>query len=134
MECAGLTTLCLRAARRASSSAHPNAQIPAPQYTSGGSVEDLDQISAEDIVTVHVNDAPEGLALEEQVDNDRRLPMETGVIDLPGFMGKLSAMGYDGPVTPEPFSKRINAIDDPVEAARLAAVYMDKLWKAGGLG
>ncbi|NLT74234.1 MAG: sugar phosphate isomerase/epimerase [Chloroflexi bacterium] len=103
-------------------------------YTSGGSVEDLDQISAEDIVTVHVNDAPEGLALEEQVDNDRRLPMETGVIDLPGFMGKLSAMGYDGPVTPEPFSKRINAIDDPVEAARLAAVYMDKLWKAGGLG
>jgi len=71
--------------------------------------------------------------VEEQIDNDRRLPMETGVIDLPGFIKKLAAMGYDGPVTPEPFSKRINAIEDPLEAARLAAYYMDKLWQAGGL-
>ena len=63
----------------------------------------------------------------------RRLPMETGVIDLPGFMKKLVAMGYDGPVTPEPFSARINAIEDPLEAARFAAEYMDKLWRAAGL-
>ena len=102
-------------------------------YTSGGSIDDLDQISASDVVTVHVNDAPEGLAIEEQLDNDRRLPMETGVIDLPGFMKKLAGMGYDGPVTPEPFSKRINAIEDSLEAAKLAAHYMDLLWKAGGL-
>jgi sugar phosphate isomerase/epimerase len=102
-------------------------------YTSGGSVADLDRITAKDVVTVHVNDAPEGVALNDQMDNDRRLPMETGVIDLPGFMKKLAAMGYDGPVTPEPFSKRINAIDDPLEAAKLAACYMDRLWKVGGL-
>ncbi len=102
-------------------------------YTSGGSVEDLDKITAKDVVTVHVNDAPQGLAIEEQIDNDRRLPMETGVIDLPGFMGKLRDMGYDGPVTPEPFSKRINAIEDPLEAAQLAASYMDKMWQAAGL-
>lgn len=102
-------------------------------YTSGGSVEDLDKITAEDVVTVHVNDAPEGVAVQEQIDNDRRLPMETGVIDLPGFMGKLRDMGYDGPVTPEPFSKRINAIKDPSEAAQLAASYMAKMWQAAGL-
>ncbi len=102
-------------------------------YTSGGSVDDLDKITAKDVVTVHVNDAPEGLALEEQMDGDRRLPMETEVIDLPGFMRKLADMGYDGPVTPEPFSKRINAIEDPLEAAKLAAFYMDKLWQAAGL-
>jgi len=102
-------------------------------YTSGGTVDDLDKITASDIVTVHVNDAPEGVPVEEQIDNDRRLPMETGTIDLPGFIKKLAAMGYDGPVTPEPFSKRINAIEDPLEAARLAACYMDKLWQAGGL-
>ena len=102
-------------------------------YTSGGSVDDLDKISADDVVTVHVNDAPGGVAVADQIDNDRRLPMETGVIDLPGFMKKLAAMGYDGPVTPEPFSKRINAIEDPVEAAKLAAHYMDLLWQAGGL-
>lgn len=102
-------------------------------YTSGGSIEDLDAITAEDVVTVHVNDAPEGLAMDEYVDNDRRLPMETGVIDLPGFIHKLAAMGYEGPVTPEPFSARVNAIEDPLEAAQLVAEHMDKLWAAGGL-
>ncbi len=59
--------------------------------------------------------------------------METGVIDLPGFMRKLAAMDYDGPVTPEPFSARVNAIEDPLEAVQLVARHMDKLWTAGGL-
>jgi sugar phosphate isomerase/epimerase len=103
-------------------------------YTGGGTIDDLDKITAQDVVTVHVNDAPEGLTLPEYVDNDRRLPMETEVIDLPGFMRKLAAMNYEGPVTPEPFSKRINAIEDPLEAAKLAAFYMDKMWQAAGLG
>lgn len=102
-------------------------------YTSGGSVSDLDQITADDIVVVHVNDAPPGIPRDEQIDNVRQLPMETGVIDLPGFMQKLKALGYDGPVMPEPFSKRINDIEDPLEAALLAARYMDRLWEAGGL-
>jgi sugar phosphate isomerase/epimerase len=102
-------------------------------YTSGGSLDDLDKVTAEDIVVVHVNDAPEGLTLETYMDLDRRLPMETGVIDLPGFMRKLQSLGYDGPVTPEPFSQRVNAIEDPLEAARLTASYMDELWQASGL-
>jgi sugar phosphate isomerase/epimerase len=59
--------------------------------------------------------------------------METGVIDLGGFLKKLAALGYDGPVTPEPFSARVNAIEDPLEAAQLVAEHMDKLWVAGGL-
>ncbi len=104
-------------------------------YTSGGSVDDLDTITAEDIVTVHVNDAPAGVALEEQMDNVRCLPMETEVMDLAGFMKKLVALEYDGPVTPEPFSARVNAIaeKDPLKAAHVVAEAMDKLWKAGGL-
>jgi sugar phosphate isomerase/epimerase len=102
-------------------------------YTSGDGLDVLDQITAKDVVTVHVNDAPEGLTMDQYLDNDRRLPMETGVIDLPGFMHKLAAMDYDGPVTPEPFSARVNAIEDSLEAARLVAEHMDKLWRAGGL-
>ncbi|GAB4517543.1 MAG: sugar phosphate isomerase/epimerase [Anaerolineae bacterium] len=104
-------------------------------YTSGGTLDDLDQITAQDVVTVHVNDAPEGVPRDELVDNVRCLPMETGVIDLPGFMRKLSAMGYDGPVTPEPFSERVNRIaaTDPLAAARLVAEHMDRLWQASGL-
>ena len=105
-------------------------------YTSGGSIEDLDKIAAQDVVIVHVNDAPEGIARDELMDTIRRLPMETGVIDLPGFMRKLDGMGYDGPVMAEPFSQSLNEIasQDPVKAARLTAEAMDKLWQAGGLG
>jgi sugar phosphate isomerase/epimerase len=102
-------------------------------YTSGGSIDDLDELGNADIVTVHVNDAPEGIPVAEQVDNVRCLPMETGVIDLPGFVGKLAALGYDGPVTSEPFSARVNAIEDPLEAARLTAQHMDRMWKTAGL-
>jgi sugar phosphate isomerase/epimerase len=103
-------------------------------YTSGDTIDALDTIEAKDVVTVHVNDAPEGLTLETYKDNDRRLPMETGVIDLPGFLKKLAAMDYDGPITPEPFSKRINAlaVEDRLAAGNLIADYMDKMWKAAG--
>lgn len=102
-------------------------------YTSGGDLPDMDKLSNHDIVTVHVNDAPEGLTMAEYDDHDRRLPMETGVLPLAGFMKKLIAIGYDGPITPEPFSKRVNAIEDPTEAAELTASYMAKLWDAAGL-
>jgi sugar phosphate isomerase/epimerase len=104
-------------------------------FTSGDPLDALDAIEAKDVVTVHVNDAPQGLTLETYQDNDRRLPMETGVIDLPGFIKKLAAMDYDGPVTPEPFSKRINelAAKDTMAAGKLIAEYMDKMWNAAGL-
>ena len=102
-------------------------------YTSGGAVADLDTISNADIVNVHVNDAPAGLTMAEYIDNDRRLPCETGVLPLAGFMQKLIALGYDGPVTPEPFSARINAIEDPREAAQATAASMSALWRLAGL-
>ena len=102
-------------------------------YTSGGKLDDLDKLTNADVVVVHVNDAPEGLTMETYIDQDRRLPMETEVMDLPGFMRKLVGMGYDGPVTPEPFSKRLNAMTDPIEQATETAKYMDKMWAASGL-
>ena len=104
-------------------------------YTSGGSLADLDAITADDVVNVHVNDAPQGVALEDQVDSVRRLPMETGVIDLPGFIRKLDEMGYQGPVTAEPFSARLNdiAAKSPERAAGLVKSRMDELWQAAGL-
>ncbi len=105
-------------------------------YTSGGSLDDLDTITADDIVTVHVNDAPAGVALEDQIDNVRAQPMETGVIDLPGFVRKLAALNYDGPVTAEPFSEPLNALAarDPMAAARRTSEALDRMLSAAGLG
>jgi sugar phosphate isomerase/epimerase len=103
-------------------------------YTSGGTAADLARLTARDIVAVHVNDAPAGIARDDQVDNVRALPLETGVIDLAGFMSRLRALGYDGPVTPEPFSQRLNdqAAHDQLGAAREALRTTAALWSLGG--
>jgi sugar phosphate isomerase/epimerase len=100
-------------------------------FASGGSLADLDRLTNEDIVVVHVNDAPAGIPWDEQIDTVRTLPMETGVIDLAGFMRALQRRGYDGPVMPEPFSQRVSdmAATDPLAAAREAARSMEELWR-----
>lgn len=104
-------------------------------YTSGGVSEDLDRLDVHDVVVVHVNDAPAGIPRDAQIDTTRELPLATGVIDLPGFMGKLHALGYDGPVTVEPFNTTLNDVarTDPGRAARLVAQSLDRLWYAADL-
>jgi len=101
-------------------------------YTSGAGEKELMALTASQVVDVHVNDAPEGIPIDEQVDNVRCLPGETGVIDIQGFLGRLKAIGYDGPVTPEPFSARVNALP-PEEAVKETAEAMKKVWLAAGL-
>ena len=89
-------------------------------YTSHETLDDVRALRPEQVVYVHVNDAPTGVEVDEQLDNVRALPGETGVIDLQGFLGALKAIGYDGPVVCEPFNKELN--DLPDDAARLKAV------------
>lgn len=105
-------------------------------YASGRTMADLDRIGERDVVLVHVNDAPAGIAVDDQIDTVRTLPMETGAIDLIGFMERLRRMGYDGPVVAEPFSARVNqrAQTDALGAARETAASLDALWRAVGLG
>lgn len=105
-------------------------------WVSGGEVDEIDSLKASDVVLVHVNDAPEGRERDEQIDNQRKLPMETGVIPAPEMLKKLDAIGFDGPVMPEPFSARINELAerDPDAAGRETKESMDALWKAAGLG
>ncbi len=104
-------------------------------FASGGTLDDLQRLRNEDIVVVHVNDAPAGIAWDDQIDTVRTLPLETGVIDLVGFMRTLQRLGYDGPVMPEPFSQRINelAAADPLAAARETSRAMADLWRAAGI-
>jgi len=101
-------------------------------YTAHATLDDLKQLSKEDVVYVHINDAPVGIDTDEQIDNIRALPGETGVIPLPEIMCILKDIGYDGPVTPEPFSKKLNDMA-PEEAARTVSEMLDKIWSAAGL-
>ena len=80
-------------------------------YTSHGTVEELLRLSNKDVVHVHVNDAPSGIPVDEQIDNRRRLPVTTGVIDLKGFINALVKIGYDGPVECEPFDQELRKME-----------------------
>jgi sugar phosphate isomerase/epimerase len=102
-------------------------------YTSHGTLDELKRLRPEQVVYVHVNDAPAGVPIDEQVDNVRCLPGETGVIELAPFLRILKEIGYDGPVTPEPFSQRVNQMP-PAEAARATGEALLKVWRAAGLG
>jgi len=101
-------------------------------HTSHGTVEDLNALRPEQVVYVHVNDAPAGVPTDEQRDNVRALPGATGVIDIAGFLQALQGIGYDGPVVPEPF---VDLSGLPSDEARLQKVgaAMDNIWKKAGL-
>jgi len=101
-------------------------------YTSRGTVEDLRRLRSSQVVYVHINDAPKGVPVDEQIDNLRCLPGETGVIDLKGFLESLQAIGYDGPVTPEPFSQKLRGMP-ALEAVRVTRDALLKVWTAAGL-
>lgn len=94
-------------------------------YTAGETVEDLLGLSSADVVACDLNDAPAGLAVEDQVDSSRELPAGTGVIDLKGFLNALVQIGYDGPVRAEPFNRTLNAMDNE-DAVRATAAAMHK--------
>jgi len=102
-------------------------------YTQLGTVSDLLALTPEDVIHVHVNDAPAGVDISEQIDNKRALPSETGVIDLVAFLKAMKEIGYEGPVSPEPFSQRVREL--PAEQA-IAETHagLDKAWQAAGLG
>jgi sugar phosphate isomerase/epimerase len=97
-------------------------------YTSHGSNDQIGELRNEDIVVVHINDAPPGVAVDEQLDQVRALPGETGVLDIPGFLQARQAIGYDGPVTAEPFSQRLREMA-PDAAIREAAAAVKKVWQ-----
>jgi sugar phosphate isomerase/epimerase len=102
-------------------------------YTSGGTLEDLRALHDEQVVYVHVNDAPAGIARDEQRDNVRALPGETGVIEIAGFLQALQAIGYDGPVVPEPFKRELADLPSDADRLRVVGAAMDRIFEQAGL-
>ncbi len=104
-------------------------------YTAHGTVEELDLLNSDNVFVVHVNDAPEGVEIDEQIDNQRLLPMESGVIPATAMMQKLAGIGFAGPVIAEPFNARINdmAATDPAAAARETQASIARLFAAAGV-
>ena len=96
-------------------------------YTSHGTVEELMELSNEDIVHVHVNDAPANISVDQQLDSQRKLPVTTGVIDMRGFINALVKISYDGPVEAEPFDQEVRKME-PDDAVRVTAESLERVW------
>jgi sugar phosphate isomerase/epimerase len=96
-------------------------------YTSHGTVEEMLQLSNKDIVHVHVNDAPSGIDVDQQIDNRRKLPVTTGVIDMKGFINALVKIGYDGPLECEPFDQELRKMEDNAALQKTIAS-LNRIW------
>lgn len=100
-------------------------------YTSYGTNDQVRELRNQDVVVVHINDAPTGITVDEQLDQVRALPGETGVLDIAGFLQALAEIGYDGPVTAEPFSRRVREMA-PDAAVKATAAAVDQVWLEAG--
>jgi len=90
-------------------------------YTAHETEADLLSLRNADVVCCHLNDAPKGIPVDEQVDNRRDLPAATGVIDLRSFLGALVKIGYDGPIMAEPFRPDLGRLPRDEAVAAVAA-------------
>jgi sugar phosphate isomerase/epimerase len=92
-------------------------------WLAGDSGADVKTLRGDEVVGVDLNDAPQGIAKDQQIDNARELPLATGLIPAAEFLGALQAIGYDGPVRAEPFNKALaEKPRDEVLAATAAAM------------
>jgi 2-keto-myo-inositol isomerase len=101
-------------------------------YVAHESIEDLKKLSADDIVSVHICDAPVGVDVDDQLDGVRAMPAETGVIPIGEFMRIVSDIGYNGPVAAEPLRKPADDMS-PMEAAQATSESLDTVWRQAGL-
>ncbi len=90
-------------------------------YTSGNGLQDdlvWMAVHADRLVALHLNDAPAGVPWDEQKDMERRLPMETGVIDSKRILAMLEEKGGDALCMIEPFQPHCARLHDlPAEEA-----------------
>jgi len=99
-------------------------------YTNELTVADIERLRPEQIVHVHINDAPD-LPVEEVLDNGRLYPGE-GVIDLAGFLRALHHIGYKGVVAQEILTAS-RSTESPESLLQRSKQGFDKVYAAAGL-
>jgi hydroxypyruvate isomerase len=88
-------------------------------YCAGDDSKALDFLQTKDIVSVQVNDAVIGRTIDAQIDQERELPGDTGLIDLKQFLNIVQAKGYKGGVSAEPFNQAVNQLGTAAKLKRV---------------
>lgn len=99
-------------------------------HTNGQSPGDIERLQAQQIVHVHINDAPD-IPLEAVRDNERLYTGE-GVINLEGFLRGLQHIGYDGIVSQEVLTAD-QPEDKPEQLVLRSKAGFDRVFTAAGL-
>jgi sugar phosphate isomerase/epimerase len=81
--------------------------------------DDMKFLIADDIVSVQLNDAVVGRNPADQIDQERELPGDTGIIDLKYFLDFIHSKGYRGSVSVEPFNRSINLMETSAKLRRV---------------
>ena len=90
-------------------------------YCAGDDLDKMDFLKTKDIVSVQINDAVIGRSADMQIDQERELPGDTGIIDLKKFLNFISSRGYNGAISVEPFNKEINIMETTEKLKRVRA-------------
>ncbi|WP_405113336.1 sugar phosphate isomerase/epimerase family protein [Paenibacillus sp. FSL K6-1217] len=99
-------------------------------HTNGQSPDDIERLQAQQIVHVHINDAPD-IPLEAVRDNGRLYTGE-GVINLEGFLRGLQHIGYDGIVSQEVLTAD-QPEDKPEQLIVRSKAGFDRVFTAAGI-
>lgn len=89
-------------------------------YTAGDTVDDILSLRNQDVILVHLNDAPRDVRVDQQDDRRRESPCATGVIDMAAFINALNKIGYDGPALAEPMNAELRKLPPDDALARTA--------------
>jgi hypothetical protein len=101
-------------------------------HLGGGTFDQLRELGAGKIVTVSLADAEPSATAATADESQRRLPGETGVIEIVPLLTFLAKNKYDGPVTPRP-SRTQFAGQGRDKIVKQLGTSLDQLWKAAGI-
>ena len=101
-------------------------------YVGQTDIEEIQNLTAADIVAVYLSDAPAGLNLDEADESDRLLPCETGTIDCAATLTALAELGYGGPVSVRCSRTGLTSVSRD-KLVRLAGERLSQVWKDAGL-
>jgi sugar phosphate isomerase/epimerase len=101
-------------------------------HLGGGSLEQLQSLDKNKIVTVALSDVRPELSAADAKLADRLLPGEGGAIDTVAILRWLAETRYDGPVTPVADESQFEGQSRDL-IVKSAAASFDTVWKAAGL-
>ena len=102
------------------------------RYVAGSSDAELEALTADQIVSVNLADAPADVPLDELTDEQRLLPGASGVVDSGAVARRLVEIEYPGPVTAKPHASAFQKAGR-VDIVRALGQALEDVWVAAGL-